>query len=148
MWKSGSGKMSGLEEKFVNEQCNLIKAVGLDEIIWREIVDREVGSGRGPMHCKNHSEVTQSSRYWWNVPIRRAQSGHRRTKSKRVSDSSVPEEGEMFQKGGYAQSCLCYRKLQKMRTAKLMLAQEVVSMLFFELSVDRMPCPALNCMGL
>lgn len=66
----------------------------------------------------------------------------------RVSDSSVPEEGEMFQKGGYAQSCLCYRKLQKMRTAKLMLAQEVVSMLFFELSVDRMPCPALNCMGL
>lgn len=56
----------------------------------------------------------------------------------RVLDSSVPEEGEMFPKGG---------ALQKMRTAELMEAQEVVSVLFHELSIDRVPCPALNWLG-
>lgn len=65
----------------------------------------------------------------------------------RVLDSSVPEEGEMFPKGGYAQLCLCLGALQKMRTAELMEAQEVVSVLFHELSIDRVPCPALNWLG-
>lgn len=65
----------------------------------------------------------------------------------RVLDSSVPEEGEMFQKGGYAQLCLCYRELQKMRTAKLMVAQEVVSVLFFELSIDRYAMSSFELVG-
>lgn len=55
--------MSGLEENFVNEQSDHTQTVGLDEIIWGEIVDREEGSGRAPGHCDSHSEVIQKSKY-------------------------------------------------------------------------------------
>lgn len=64
----------------------------------------------------------------------------------RVLDSSVPEEGELFKK---MRVCSLVWMLQKMKTVKkVLVAQDVASGLFFELSMDCMPCPALHWLGI
>ena len=61
-------------------------------------------------------------------------------------DASLPEEGKCFKTKGRL-SCV-YATERPVRTTKLTLAQEVVSVLFFELSIESMPSPALSRMDI
>lgn len=61
----------------------------------------------------------------------RGQEGRRRITSVKVFSASLVEEGGVFQNEGSAQLHFCHRQAEKMRRARLTLAQEVVYVLFF-----------------
>lgn len=120
--------------------------MGLDEGIWGYLADKEEGSSRALRQCDNHSEVSQKSKYQPSTLRMRGQLGSRRTKSARAFDASLPEREKCFKIKGRL-SCV-YATERSMRTAKLTLAQEVVSVLFFQLSIESMPSPALSRMDI